>query len=203
MCRMILISLVLLPVLAHAEASTSTERQQLPSSAALRTEQPQPAGLEEIAMAPVASVLAAPATAKSAASISAANTVNHAAVQELIEMRSSEDFTQAALRLGGTLEYVLKGSAATESSAPSVTRAVEMELSQQELARQPAVTHVVVRAMVDEYGIPRDLTIAQSAGTVVDRKALAAISQYRFKPATLDNKRIEAAVVITIKLQKQ
>jgi hypothetical protein len=34
-------------------------------------------------------------------------------------------------------------------------------------------------------------------------KAIAAVSQYRFKPATLDNKPTWASVSITIKIQKQ
>jgi TonB family protein len=108
----------------------------------------------------------------------------------------------AALRRGGTLEYAMMGSLPTESSAPRVTRAVEVDLSAQELAEQPAVSNIVVHATVDAYGFPRNLSIVRSAGAVVDKKVLDAVSQYRFTPATLDNKPVDAAVTISIKIEK-
>jgi hypothetical protein len=47
------------------------------------------------------------------------------------------------------------------------------------------------------------VSIVQSAGPVVDRGAIAAVSQYRFKPATVDNHPTWATVSIAIKIQKQ
>jgi outer membrane biosynthesis protein TonB len=55
---------------------------------------------------------------------------------------------------------------------------------------------------VDAYGFPRNLSIVRSAGAVVDKKVLDAMSQYRFTPATLDNKPVDAAVTISIKIEK-
>ena len=127
---------------------------------------------------------------------------SHMAVRESVQAKYSDDFVEAALRQGGTLEYSFKASAPAES-APKVTRAVEVDLSPQELSAQPAVSNVVVRAIVDENGIPRNVTIKQSAGSVVDKKAVAAVSQYRFKPAMVDNQPTWAAVSISIKIQKQ
>jgi TonB family protein len=46
---------------------------------------------------------------------------------------------------------------------------------------------VVVTMLVDESGKPSDLKIVQSAGPDMDKNVLAAVSQYRFRPATLDN----------------
>ena len=197
MRRMILTSLVLLPVMAHAAATTSTEPQPSTSSAmeAEITQHAAPAGL---AMAAAASKAAAPA-----ASIAALGTSNHAAIREFVQTKMADNFVDAALHQGGTLEYAMMGSVPAHSSAPQVTQAVELDLSAQELAEQPAVSRVVLRAIVDENGIPRNVQIAQSAGSVVDRKAIAAVNQYRFKPATLDNKPTWASISITIKLQKQ
>jgi TonB family protein len=187
MRRMILTSLVLLPVLAHAQASTSTEPQPSISSANLLAE---------------LTVPAAPAAPGASASIASINTANHAMIREFVQTQMMDNFTDAALRLGGTLEFSMKGSLPTQSSAPRLTTAVEIGLSPQELSEQPAVSRVVVRAIIDQYGIPRNVAITQSAGPVVDQKAIAAVSQYRFKPAMVDNQPTWATVSISIKIQK-
>ena len=44
----------------------------------------------------------------------------------------------------------------------------------------------VVAMMVDATGKPSDLKILRSLGSVMDRNVLAAVSQYRFTPGTLD-----------------
>jgi TonB family protein len=195
MRRMILTSLVLLPVLARAQASTATEPKPSTSSANLRAELT-PAGAAVYAMAG-----AAPAAAPTA--VLPTTAIAHAAFREIVHTQMTDDFADAALRQGGTLQYVMYGGGTpTEATAPVLTRAVEIDLSQPELAAEPAVTNVIVRATVDAYGFPRDLTVAQSAGASLNKKALATVSQFRFKPATQDNRPVDAAVLITIKIQK-
>ncbi len=44
----------------------------------------------------------------------------------------------------------------------------------------------VVEMMVDATGKPSDLKIVRSLGPVMDHNVLAAVSQYRFTPGTLD-----------------
>jgi TonB family protein len=188
---MILTSLVLLPVLAHAQAGTPTGPKPSTSSAMTQAELTQPKPLAEVAAA-----TAVPAR------VAAVNTMNHTGVREFVQTQMTENPIDAALRKGGTLEYAFAGSGLLVSTAPIVTRAVEVDLTQPELAEQPAVTKVAIHATVDAYGYPRNLSVAQSAGAAVDRKALEAISQYRFKPATLDNKPVDAAVTISIKIEK-
>jgi len=46
---------------------------------------------------------------------------------------------------------------------------------------------VVVGMIVDAEGKPSDLKIIQSAGVEMDKNVLAAVSQYRFKPGTLNH----------------
>jgi TonB family protein len=190
---MILSTLVLLPVMAHAQAGTSTAAQTSPSSATFQAELTQPA---------IPAKLAMKAAAAPAASIATLGNTNHAAIREFIQTRMTENFADAALIKGGTFEFAIEGSAPTESSAPKITRAVEVSLSTQELEEQPAVSNVVVHAIVDENGVPRNVSIAQSAGSLVDSRAIEAVSQYRFKPATLDNRPTWASVSIAIKIQK-
>ena len=170
MRRMILTSLVLLPVLAHAQAGTATGPQPSTSSANVQAELTKPAGLTELA-----------ASAAPAASIVSAGTAmsGNAAIRESIQTRLAPSFTEAALSDTGTLAFGMS-STPVETSAPTVTRAVEIGLTKEELAAEPNVTRVVVRAVVDEYGFPRNLAVAQSAGAMLDHKALAAVSQYRF-----------------------
>jgi hypothetical protein len=146
--------------------------------------------------------LAMAAATPAAASIGSINMSSHAAIREFVQTRMTENLVDVALRHGGTVEYAMMGSLPTESSAPQVKRAVEVDLSTQELAEQPAVSNVVVHATVDSYGFPRNLTIVRSAGTVIDKKVLDAIGQYRFTPAMLDNKPVNAAVTIAIKIEK-
>lgn len=195
MRRMILTSLVLLPVIARAQASTSTEPKPSTSSAMNLAELAQPAVPADLAVKA--------AEAKAGAATAALGTTNHAAIREFIQTRMTDGMTEATLRQPGTLEYALKGTMPAQSSAPQVTQAVEVDLSAQELAEQPNVSSVVLRAIVDENGIPRNVQVSHSAGSVVDRKAIAAVSKYRFKPATLDNKPTWASVSITIKIEKQ
>lgn len=193
MRRMILTTLVLVPVMAHAQTATSTEPQPSTSSATI-AELAQPT---ELAMNAAAKA-AAPAASIAAMNISS----THAAIREVVQTRMAENFTDAALLKGGTLEYAMMGSVPTQSSAPAVTRAVELQLSAQELAEQPAVSKVVLHAIVDVNGIPRNVAVSQSGGSVIDRKAIDAVNQYRFKPAMLDNKATWSTVSITIKIEK-
>ncbi len=159
--------------------------------------------LASLVMVPVLAHAAVGKPADAVASISTMNTaIGHAEVREAIEARYSGSFAEAALREGGTLEYSMKGNAPLTMSAPKVTKTVELQLSQQELSEQPAVSSVVVKAIVDENGIPRNVAIAKSAGSIVDQKAIAAVSQYRFTPATVDNQPTWSNVAITIKIQK-
>jgi TonB family protein len=187
MPRMILTSLILLPVLAFAQAGIAGEVKPSASSA-------------NVAELTVPNISAA---ATPGAAIASSLKTDHAAYGQWVRTQMIDDFAANAMRKAGTLEYAMFGDVPTEASAPQVTRAVELQLSQQELDEQPKVSNVVVRATVDPYGFPRNLSITQSGGSVVDKRAVEAISQYRFKPATRDNQPIDATVLITIKIQKR
>ena len=198
MRRTILSSLVLFPVMVHAQASTPTEPKPSTFSAMNLAELTQPVVPAELAIKAAEAKAAAPA-----ATIAAINTGSNAAIREFIQTRMTDDFVDAELHRGGALEYALKGSLPAQSSAPQVTQAVELDLTPQEMAEQPAVSSVVLRAIVDENGVPRNVAVSHSGGSVIDQKAIAAVNQYRFKPAMLDNKPTWASVSIAIKIQKQ
>jgi TonB family protein len=194
---MILTSLVLLPVMAHAQARTSAEPQPSPSSAFLVAELTQPAATAELTLKAADSKAALPV-----GSLASMNASSHAAFREFVQTKTMENFADAALVRGGTLEFAMMGSVPTEASPATVTRAVEVQLSTQELAEQPAVSKVVVHAIVDENGVPRNVAVTQSGGSVIDRKVIEAVNQYRFKPATVDNKATWSSVSISVKIEK-
>jgi TonB family protein len=157
MRRMLLISLALLPVMAHAQARTSAELT--------------PSTFAELALP------ATPAATALSPSIIVTPSVSDLAVVEHIHTSS-------------------------QTSAPSVKNAAAFGLLSPDLEQQPAVFSVVVDAMVDANGIPHNISIAHSAGKLIDQKAVAAVSQYRFQPTMVNSRPTQSAVSITIKIQK-
>jgi TonB family protein len=178
--HVVLTYVLLIPVLAHSQTGSQAEAKRSSSPVVLQAELKHPADL---------------------ATMAASGYSGRLAIHETVHEEYSGDFLEAALRLGGTLEYSMKSSAPAQT-APKVTQAVEVQLSPEELAQQPAVSNVVVRAIVDEHGIPRNVAVTHSAGKVLDERAVAAVSQYRFTPATIDNRATWATVSIAINIQK-
>jgi TonB family protein len=188
----IISSLVLVPVLAHGQTIAPAQSKPVTPSTQLRAEVTQPAGLAAVVKASVA--------ADVASTMSSASPVT---VREYVSTQLTEDFTQEALRRAGKLEYGLGGSAPTETVAPRMTRSVVVQLSGEDLATTPDLSQVVIGGTVDEYGFLRNLTVTHSAGAAVDKKALEAVNEFRFKPATVNNQPVQASVTIAIKIQKQ
>ena len=193
MRRMILASLVLLPVMAHAELGTAIEGASASSSATLEARLTRPVSFGSPAFA--AEMDKAAAAGKIVLS-------NKAGFRQTVKVSVPSDFTEASLREGGTLGYTLMGSAPTETSLPRIVETASVELTSDQLASQPAVSDVAVRLTVDQYGLPRNLIVVHSAGKAVDQQALKAIGQYRFKPATMDNQPVVSQLTVDVKIQK-
>ncbi|HEY0162425.1 MAG TPA: TonB family protein [Edaphobacter sp.] len=64
----------------------------------------------------------------------------------------------------------------------------------------PANRTVTVGMIVDATGKPTDLQIVKSAGPMVDKNVLAAVSQYRFQPGTVSNQPVNFPVNLEITL---
>jgi TonB family protein len=124
------------------------------------------------------------------------------AFSETIQEQMVDAAFEDSLSANGGLEYTFRGTAGA-LEAPRLIHTVVLGLSQEQLAEQPQITNVTVRVTVDEYGFPRNLRVAQSAGASVDSQALRAVGQYRFKAATVDNIAVQSAVLVTLKLRKQ
>ena len=154
----IISSLVLFPVLAHGQASTAAAVKPIPASAVVQAELVKPAVLK--------AAIKAAAAAEPANPISSMNALSDPAVREFVHTLVTEDFVHQALRQAGTLEYGFTGGEVIEESAPKMTRSVELQLSQQELAATPELIQVGVSGTVDAYGFVRNLTVTHSAGAV-------------------------------------
>ena len=75
----------------------------------------------------------------------------------------------------------------TGVTPPHVVKTVNFVADYAASQRYVAVEqHVVVTLDVDATGKPSNLAIVKSAGPILDKDVLATVSQYRFKPGTLD-----------------
>jgi outer membrane biosynthesis protein TonB len=73
--------------------------------------------------------------------------------------------------------------------APKLIRATAIASTDEWYTRRSSIDKkVVVEMLVSEKGIPSDVKIVDSLGADMDKNVLDAVSQYRFKPGTLDDK---------------
>jgi TonB family protein len=80
---------------------------------------------------------------------------------------------------------------------PVAIHSVEAEFSKE--ARVERIEGVVlISTIVDEQGMPTQIRVERSAGHGLDENAVAAVSQYRFRPATLDGKPIAARIRVEV-----
>jgi TonB family protein len=173
MRRLILSALVLLPVLASAQTSTSTAH---PSSATLQAKAAAPAGLP-------------PAPA-------AAPTPN--AADLMVPVRQTI-IDESALDNSGTLGYTYT---AERPSAPRLLHAVPLQLSLKDMRSEPDTATIVVNLTVSPEGKPSNIAIARSAGAMLDQRALTAVAQFRFQPATDNNTPVASTATVSFKLKK-
>jgi TonB family protein len=57
---------------------------------------------------------------------------------------------------------------------------------------------VIVSLVVDEEGLPTDIQLVRGVGHGLDENAIAAVSKYRFHPATLDGKAIAYSMTVEV-----
>jgi TonB family protein len=72
--------------------------------------------------------------------------------------------------------------------APKLTYTTDIPKTDEWSVRRSVVDKkVVVEMTVDAKGVPSDLKVVNSLGADMDKNVLSAVSQYRFRPGTLDN----------------
>jgi protein TonB len=82
-------------------------------------------------------------------------------------------------------------------SSPSIIHKVEPEYSEEARKAKWQGT-VQLSVVVDEFGHPRDIKVAQALGLGLDQKAIEAVQQWLFKPGMKDGKPV--AVFATIQV---
>ena len=87
------------------------------------------------------------------------------------------------------------------SPSPRLTHVVGRTLPVALIAESPKA-EVTVRILVDEAGIPQQISIVHSAGSVIDAGTVAAVRQYRFTPAKISGVPVVADLTLDIALQK-
>jgi TonB family protein len=80
---------------------------------------------------------------------------------------------------------------------PVLIHRVEPEFSEEARKSKYSGT-VLIRAVIDRNGRPRDLKIAKSLGMGLDEKALEAVSQWLFKPGTKEGKPVAVSAMIEV-----
>jgi TonB family protein len=84
------------------------------------------------------------------------------------------------------------------TAVPQLVKAVKTDLTPQELALG---SEVAVRLTVDRNGLPENLSIDHATNPEIAQKTLAAVSQYRFKPATSNFLAVPATITIDVKIK--
>jgi TonB family protein len=89
----------------------------------------------------------------------------------------------------------------TGVNAPKLVSTVAVESDADFTAAGRFERTAVVSLTVDPNGKPSDLKIVQSVNPVMDKNVLAAVSQYRFTPGTLDNQPTAVPVNLSVVLR--
>jgi TonB family protein len=65
----------------------------------------------------------------------------------------------------------------------------------------PKETQVVLQLNIDEKGRAQDIQVVKSANPAVDERVIAAVRQFRWRPATLDKQAIPIDVTLKVVVQ--
>jgi len=185
MRRLIYPALILLPVLAHAQAKTQTSTlTAAQSSAPVAT---------LVAKANPPRVLPGAATAPS----SADNNDIMVPIHQTVVERSSDDVDVN----DSTIGYSFNDGAAAVT-APKLIQAMPITMTLHDMESAATEATVVLQLTVDATGATKDVKIVHTGGAALDKRAIEAVSQYHFKPATQNNLPVNAPVTIAIKIKK-
>ncbi len=89
----------------------------------------------------------------------------------------------------------------TGVNAPKLVHTVDVESDAAFTEAARFERTAVVSLTVDPSGKPSDLKIVQSVNPIMDKNVLAAVSQYRFTPGTLDSQPVSIPVNLSVVLR--
>jgi TonB family protein len=115
---------------------------------------------------------------------------------------------QASLRVSGLQmkeRYYLDTGARVDRVGKSVTSPVVIYQVQPELTaeskQQKFKGTVLINLIVDQQGLPRNVHVLRGVGMGLDEKAVAAVSQYKFKPAMQDGIPVPVELNVEVNFQ--
>jgi periplasmic protein TonB len=82
-------------------------------------------------------------------------------------------------------------------SAPQVIHSVQPQFTA-EARSQNFQGVVAVQLIVDSQGLPQDVRVVRHLGMGLDEEAIAAVKQYRFRPATYEGRSVAVQMVIDV-----
>jgi protein TonB len=85
-------------------------------------------------------------------------------------------------------------------SAPVLLYQVEPEFSE-EARKAKASGNVLVNLIVDQQGHPQNVHVLRGVGMGLDEKAIAAVKQYKFKPAMEGGKPVAVEMNVEVNFQ--
>ena len=139
-----------------------------------------------------------------AATPAVSDTSTPAAYTDVIHSKLNVDPRDSAYAGPGQLSTNFYGSDLADDASvtlPQLTHVVGRTLPVALIEESPKA-EVAVRVLVDEAGVPLEVSIVHSAGSVIDATTLAAVRQYRFTPAKVRGIPVEADLTLDISLQK-
>jgi TonB family protein len=83
-----------------------------------------------------------------------------------------------------------------------VLSTINVDLSPAAAETLPYGAEVVVKLNIDEKGTAHDVEVVKSPNRYLDAPVVAAVRQYRFRPATLDNQPVAVPMVLTVVVQR-
>ena len=186
MRRIVLSALLLSPVVLHAQANLSP----LPNSI-LRASAFGPRGAE--------SLLAGAVVARDDDHTITTPVAPHA-IQTVITSNADAARELAARDADMTGENVITFAAPPgEFAAPKLKTWVPIQCLQSELdAAGASEKQLTISMVISQSGSPEEIKVLHSVDPALDRKAVAALSEYRFSPARIDHLPTAAPVTVSI-----
>jgi TonB family protein len=179
---LLLPTLFLLPVMAVAQTSQPAATPTSGPATTLQAKATLPPSLRAM---PAAAAHAAAATPAAAPSSDVMVDVH----QNVIERQFEDNDSTLAVTFGARTE-------------PKLIQSAPLAISLREMEAEADETKVELSLMVDTHGVPQNVAVTRSGGAALDKRAIAAVRQYRFTSATRNNIAVEAPLTIKIKLKK-
>jgi TonB family protein len=120
---------------------------------------------------------------------------------DVIAMTPDMDMLNVTDHMNGVVshDFVLGARSSQDVSSPKLIHVVNRTLREEDALAGKDVT---IRMTVKADGVPTGLKVIRSAGSEADKDTLAAVSQYRFQPGTLNHLPTESDVTIRLHLEK-